>query len=45
MARIVKKEHKKPFEINVGTQNMWICMCGLSNSLPFYDNSHKKITD
>lgn len=45
MARIVKKEHKKPFEIKGGTQSIWICMCGLSNSLPFCDNSHKKIKD
>ncbi len=42
MARLVKKECKVPFEIKVGTQSMWICMCGLSNNQPFCDDSHKK---
>jgi hypothetical protein len=35
MARLVKKECKVPFEIKVGTQSMWICMCGLSNNQHF----------
>jgi len=45
MARLVKKESKVPFEIKVGTYNIWICMCGLSNNQPFCDDSHKKTID
>ena len=45
MARLVKKESKVPFEIKVGTYNIWIWMCGLSNNQPFCDDSHKKTTD
>jgi CDGSH iron-sulfur domain-containing protein 3 len=42
MTRLVKKESKTPFEIKVGTDSIWICMCGLSNNQPFCDDSHKK---
>ena len=45
MARLVKKEYKGPFEIKVGTQSIWICICGLSNNQPFCDDSHKKTAD
>ena len=45
MARLVKKEYKGPFEIKVGTQSIWICMCGLSSNQPFCDESHKKTAD
>jgi len=41
----VKKESKGPFEIKVGTDSIWICMCGLSNNQPFCDESHKKTID
>ena len=39
MTRLVKKESKAPFEIKVGTDSIWICMCGLSNNQPFCDDS------
>ena len=45
MARLVKKENKGPLGVKVGTKSMWICMCGLSNNLPFCDESHKRIED
>jgi CDGSH-type Zn-finger protein len=45
MARLVKKEDKFPFEIKIGEQSIWICMCGLSNNQPFCDNSHKTVVD
>jgi CDGSH-type Zn-finger protein len=45
MARLVKKEDKFPFEIKVGEESMWMCMCGLSNNQPFCDESHKIVAD
>jgi CDGSH iron-sulfur domain-containing protein 3 len=45
MARLVKKEDKFPFEIKVGEESMWMCMCGLSNNQPFCDDSHKIVAD
>lgn len=45
MARLVKKEDKFPFEIKVGEESIWMCMCGLSNNQPFCDESHKIVAD
>jgi CDGSH iron-sulfur domain-containing protein 3 len=45
MARLVKKENKGPLEVKVGRKSIWICMCGLGNNQPFYDESHKKTAD
>jgi CDGSH-type Zn-finger protein len=45
LARLVKKEYKGPLEIKVGTNSIWICMCGLSSNQPFCDKSHKKTAD
>ncbi|MFZ0896931.1 MAG: CDGSH iron-sulfur domain-containing protein [Candidatus Nitrosopolaris sp.] len=44
MARLVKKEDKFPFEIKVGEESIWMCMCGLSNNQPC-DESHKVVAD
>jgi CDGSH-type Zn-finger protein len=45
MARLVKKECKRPLDIKVGTKSIRICMCGLSSNQPFCDDSHKKTAD
>jgi CDGSH-type Zn-finger protein len=45
LARLIKKEYKGPMEIKVGTNSIWICMCGLSSNQPFCDESHKKTAD
>ena len=46
MARLVKKEFKRPVEVKVDkTRSIWICMCGLSNNQPFCDNSHQRAED
>lgn len=45
LVRLVKKEFKGPLEIKLGTKSIWICMCGLSFSQPYCDNSHKKTVD
>ncbi|HEY8668047.1 MAG TPA: CDGSH iron-sulfur domain-containing protein [Tepidisphaeraceae bacterium] len=42
MARLVCHEAMGPAEVKVGGESVWICQCGLSQDLPFCDNSHEK---
>ena len=41
MARLVPHTATGPIEVKPQTQSVWICQCGLSQSLPFCDSSHK----
>lgn len=42
MARIVKRTHTGPLEINVpGGEPIYICQCGLSQKQPYCDGRHK----
>ncbi len=41
MARLVIHEATGPIEVKPQTQSVWICACGLTQSAPFCDGSHK----
>ena len=41
MPRLVRCEGTGPQEVKPQDKSVWICMCGLSKSLPFCDGSHK----
>jgi CDGSH iron-sulfur domain-containing protein 3 len=40
MARLVRHEACQPHEIKPQEKSVWICMCGLSQNLPFCDGTH-----
>lgn len=45
MSRLVEHDATAPAVIKVGDKMLGICMCGLSQSKPFCDGSHKKVAD
>lgn len=40
MARLVRHDAVGPQEVKPQEKSVWICMCGLSQGLPFCDGSH-----
>jgi len=46
MARLIRIEQNGPYKIEpkdfpVGGKSIWICGCGLSNKMPYCDQTHK----
>ena len=41
MARIVKRTRGVPYPVTIGGETKYICGCGLSNTQPFCNGTHK----
>ncbi len=41
MARLVKRFRNKPYAVTIGGETKYFCGCGLSNTQPFCDGTHK----
>ena len=42
MPRMIYLDADGPQEVKPSDQSAWICMCGLSQNMPFCDGAHKK---
>ena len=42
MARFIRCDATGPIEVKPQTGSLWICACGLSQTWPCCDGSHKK---
>jgi len=42
MPRLVQLNATGPIEIKPQEKSVWVCACGLSQTLPLCDGSHKK---
>lgn len=45
MARIVKRARAGPYPVTIGGETKYICGCGLSNTQPFCNGTHKITRD
>jgi len=45
MARLIVHEDQGPMEIQCGSENKWLCRCGLSKDQPWCDGSHASTRD
>lgn len=45
MARIVKRSRSGPYPVTIGGETKYICGCGLSNTQPFCNGTHKSSRD
>lgn len=46
MPRLIRHDHNGPYKIEpkdfpTDGKSIWICMCGLSKTMPFCDKAHK----
>jgi CDGSH-type Zn-finger protein len=42
MARLIRCDATGPIQIKPQAKDIWVCACGLSQTLPHCDGSHKK---
>ena len=42
MARMIRHEATGPIEVKPSDKSQWVCACGLTQSGPLCDGSHKK---